>query len=424
MKILLINNYYYNRGGDCTYLFSLKNLLEDKGHQVIVFSMHHPQNFSTDSSKYFVSYINYPDELKNMRVSAVFDVLSRTIYSLEAKTKLDQLIEEERPDIAHLQNIHHHLTPSIFYPLKRNHIPIVWTLHDFTLICPNTSFLDHSRICEKCKKWNYFWPPITKCKKNSFSASTMAAIETALQRIMQVNELVDVFIAPSNFMKSKLIEYGFDEKNILQLNNFTNIKTVKEIKRGGNYFLYAGRIAQEKGIKTLIDAALKADGHSLKIVGEGPLMNEMVSYVRSRNGTGIEFLGHRNHEEVIDLLMNCRFLVLPSECYENYPYSIIEAFACGKPVIATRIGGIPELVKNWDTGLLFEPGDSGNLNLKINFLLNHPEKTEEMGERAKRFVERELSAERHYKILMNTYECLTNKVNKEQGDVISGMGAG
>jgi glycosyltransferase involved in cell wall biosynthesis len=407
MKVLLVSNFYYNRGGDCTYMFSLKKLLESKGHKVIVFSMNHPQNFDSEYSKYFVSYINYDEEVKNINISTGFEVLSRAVYSLEAKKKIEHLVEDEMPDIVHLQNIHHHITPSILYSFKKHNIPIVWTLHDFVLICPNTSFLSHGMICERCRKRKYYWPPIVRCKKNSFAASTMAAIETSLHRIMKVNDLVDKFIAPSEFLRDKLIDYGFKKDKIICINNFNNIGLSNKENTPDDFYLYVGRISYEKGIKTLIDAAISADTGRLKIVGEGPLKEDMASYVKSRNANGrIEFLGHKSHAEVMELLKKCRFLVLPSECYENFPYSALEACSSGKPIIASRIGGIPEIVKNWDTGLLFEPGNSEYLSLKIRYFMKHPEKAEEMGRNARLFVKKKLNPERYYSKLMDMYKSI------------------
>ncbi len=389
-------------------MFSLKKLLEDKGHKVIVFSMNHPLNFQSEYSRYFVDYINYDEAVKSINLATGFEVLSRAVFSIDAKRKIEELIEDEKPDIAHLQNIHHHITPSIFYSLKKNKIPIVWTLHDFVLICPNTSFLINGRICERCKKVRYFWPALIKCKKNSFLASLMAGLETTIHRLMRINDLVDIFIAPSEFLRNKLIEYGFDEKRIVSLNNFANIEITENINKDNGYYLYIGRLSFEKGIKTLIDAALMANSGTLKIIGEGPLKEEMVSYTKTRRGgkAGIEFLGHKSHDEVIRFLKGARFLVLPSECYENFPYSVIEAFACGKPVIASRLGGIPELVKNWQTGLLFTPGDVENLSLKIRFLMKHPDKARAIGENARGFVKERLTKERHYEELMKVYSGL------------------
>ncbi len=404
MKVLLINNFYYGRGGDCTYLFSLKRLLEAKGHKVIIFSMHHPENYDSEFSEHFVSYINFPDELKQFSISAGFDVLSRTVFSLEAKLKIEKLIEKEKPDIAHLQNVYHHITPSVLYSLRKNQIPIVWTLHDYNIICPNTSFLSHDKICEKCKKRKFYWPVITKCKKESFSASTMAAVETILHRIMNINDLVDIFITPSEFLRNKMIEYGFQGDNIKCLNNFNEVQLNNDSSDAGDYYIYLGRLSQEKGLKTLIDAALMANSGHLKILGDGPLREDLKAYIAAKtNNDTIELLGHVEHNEVIELLRKCSFVILSSECYENFPYSIIEAFACGKPVIASRLGGIPEIVRNWETGLLFEAGDSDNLSLKIKFFLNHQEKAVEMGKAARQFAEQELSRDKHYDRLSDIY---------------------
>ena len=418
MKVLLISNFYYDRGGDCTYLFSLKKLLEEKGHKVIVFSMRHPRNFNSDYSRYFVSYINYEEEIQHIDISSSLRVLKRTIYSHEAKKKIEELIRDEKPDIAHLQNIHHHITPSIFYPLKKYKVPIVWTLHDYTLICPNTSLLSHGRICEKCKKRKYFWPIIDRCKKDSLSASTMAAIETAMHRIMKTNDLVDVFIAPSEFLRKKIIEYGFRKEKIICLSNFANIDLANEDEKIDNYFIYSGRISEEKGLKTLIDAVFKVFNDKninfnklktskLKIVGDGPINDELIAYVNSKYlNNKIEFLGYKKHDEAVKIMRGGSFVVLPSEWYENYPYTIIEAFASSKPVIGSRIGGVPEIIKNWETGLLFEPGNSDELSLKIKFFINHPDKAIEMGKSARMFLEQELNPENHYKKLMEIYKQL------------------
>ncbi|RJQ56190.1 MAG: glycosyltransferase family 1 protein [Nitrospiraceae bacterium] len=419
MKILLVSNFYYNRGGDCTYLFYLKKLLEKRGHNVIIFSMNHPQNFDSEYSRHFVSYINYDEEVKSKTIASVFKVLNRTIYSNEARRRIEELILDEKPDIAHLQNIHHHITPSVFYALKKNNIPIVWTLHDYTVICPNTSFLSHGKVCEKCRKSKYYWPLILRCKKNSFGASAMAAFETMIHMKMGVNDLVDIFIAPSSFLENKLIDYGFDRAKIRHLTNFMTDISVSDaenkISGTSDYYLYIGRVSEEKGIKTLIDAASKIDSCKLKIVGTGPLEEEMVSYAESKNGiNNIEFLGYRKHEEVLSLLRGCRFVVLPSEWYENYPYSVLEAFSYGKPVIGSRIGGIPEIVKNWETGLLFDPGDSEDLSLKIRFLINHPDKAEMLGRNARRFIDEEINADKHYDDLMSIYSFVLQKTMAEK----------
>lgn len=391
-------------------MFSLKRLLEDNGHKVVVFSMHHPLNFPSEYSKYFVSYINYDEEVRNISLSSGIKVLGRTVFSREARRKIEQLINDERPDIAHINNIHHHITPSIFYPLKKHKIPIVWTLHDYTVICPNTSFLANDRICERCRKTKYYWAPLIRCKKGSFLASLVAGIESTIHRMMRVNDFVDVFITPSEFLKKKLIDYGFKEERIICMYHFSESDPNIEKSLSDDYILYVGRLSHEKGIKTLIDAV---SGDSidimLKIIGDGPLKEDMVKYVRLKGTDRIEFLGHLSHDDVLRYIKGCRFVVMPSEWYENYPFAVIEAFACGKPVIGSDTGGLPELIRDTERGLLFEMGNPSDLSVTINYLLNNPDLVIEMGEDASRFVREVLDGRSYYERLIALYESLLSK---------------
>lgn len=411
MKILLVNNYYYNRGGDCTYMFSLKELLEKNGHKVIIFSMNHPNNFDCEYSKYFVSHIDYIEELMSKEIYAGLKVLKRTLFSFEAREKIEAIIKDEKPDIAHIQNIHHHITPSIFYILKKNNIPIVWTLHDYTIICPNTSFLANGKICEKCKKNKYYWPLMVRCKKGSISASAMAAFETIIHRLMHVYDLIDIFIAPSKFLKNKFSEYGFKTDKLVHLNHFIDFPVIQEKMPSDDYYLFVGRITEEKGVKTLIDAAIEVGSSHLKIIGGGPLLNAMKKYVDERdNNKIVEFLDHKSRAELLDYYKKCKFVVIPSEWYENAGLIIFEAYSCGKPVIGAGIGGIPEFIKDTERGLIFMPGNKDDLVAAIRYLLNNPDLVEEMGENVKKYLLEAHGGEAHYKEIMKIYEKVLTKV--------------
>ena len=403
-KVLLVNNFYYNRGGDCTYLFGLKNILEKKGHNVIVFSMHHPQNIDSLWSKYFVNYINYDEEVKRISFKSAIKVATRTIFFLKAKRMIDKLIREEKPDIAHLQNIHHHITPSILYSLKKNKIPVIWTLHDYQLICPNISFLAHGSICERCKKHKYYWPPIIQCKKSSFAASLMSSIEIILHNMMGIDRLINMYIAPSQFLKDKFIEFGFKKEKISQVSHFINDDLIIESTEEDDYYLFVGRITEEKGVKTLIDAAVKVNSSRLKIIGAGPLLEQKIMYAEEKDKNKIiDFLGYMNHEEVFKILNRCKFLVVPSQWYETSGLVILEAFACGKPVIGAHIGGIPELIINYETGLTFRMGDADDLSSKIKYMIDNPKETRRMGRNAIEYLKKELNAEMHYKKIVEIY---------------------
>lgn len=416
MKILLINNFYYYRGGDCTYLFSLKKLLEEKGHKVIIFSMNHPQNFYSEYSPYFVSYINYAEEIKNKSIYSGIKVLFRSIYCAEARRNIEKLIIDTKPDLVHLNNIRHHITPSILRPLKNHNIPVVWTLHDYQLICPNISFIAGGRICEKCKKRKYFWSIFTRCKKNSFLASAMATIEHTVQIITKAYDSVDVFICPSVFLKNKFIKYDFQSEKLILLNHFINVDCDCEDAPLGDYLLYVGRLSEEKGVKTLIDAVINIESCKLKIVGDGPLKEDLILYVKSKNAdNNIEFLGYKNHTDVTKLLKKCKFLIVPSEWYEVTGLVILEAYACGKPVIGSRIGGIPEFIRDNETGLTFEPQNSYDLSSKIDFLMKNPDKIKKMGKAALSFTKQNLSSEKHYEKLMEIYKNTIAKNSKIAG---------
>jgi glycosyltransferase involved in cell wall biosynthesis len=405
MKILMVNNFYYNRGGAQTTALDLEKMLTKKGYEVIPFAMHHNMNFDTQFSKYFVSHIDYAEQINHINPISGFKVIKKCIYSIEAKDNIQRLIINEKPDIAHVQNIHHHITPSIFYVLKKYNIPIIWTLHNYVLLCPNTRFLCNRQICERCKKYKYYYALLTRCKKDSFLASSLAAIETIIHKIMKINELINVFISPSKFLRRKFIEYGFDSNKIVVIPHSIDISHLNGDIEDHGYYLYVGRISEEKGIKTLIDATLKEGQTKLKIVGGGPLMAELINYVNINDKKGlIEILGHRDRNEVFDLLRKCRFLVLPSECYESFGYVVLEAFASSKPVVASKIGAISELIDNGIDGFLFKPKDISSLSEIISFLNKYPEKAKEMGLNAYNKIKIKYNPENQYNQLINIYK--------------------
>lgn len=404
MRIIMANTFHYARGGDCVYTLGLQELLEAHGHEVIPFAMHHPKNLHSSYSKYFVSYIDYVESLNNFGLITGLKVASRSVYSREAKKKMKELLDDLKPDIAHLQNIHNHLTPSILYPLKENNIPVVWTLHDYKLICPNTSFLRDGEICERCRKTRYYYAPITKCKKGSFAASLMACTESYVHRLLRIQKLVDVFVAPSNFLRNKLIEYGIDEDRIVSLPNFIDVGGDIGPAGVGDYILYGGRLSPEKGVDVLIEAARGIQGAHFIIAGDGPQREELEGQAATVESSRIDFVGHQPQEKMRELLRAARFVVLPSKWYENCPYAILEAFSFGKPVTGARIGGIPELINDGTNGFLFEPGNVPDLIEKIQCLLKDDCLVDGMGNKAREKVRTEYSPDAYYKNLMSVYK--------------------
>ncbi len=412
MKIILVNKFLYPKGGDAVSTLATGRLLSSKGHKVIFWGMQHPLNPEYPYKDYFVSHVDFNNSRgikNNIKISI------NMLYSLEAKSKIEKVIKIEKPDIVHLNNFAHQISPSILDALNKYKIPMVMTMHDYKLVCPTYNMLLNGKPCEKCKGGRYYQCFINKCAKKSFSKSLLNAFEMHLhQHVLRLYDLIDIFISPSEFLKSKLEEMGFKGRvkhipNFAELDEFQPQYTWLE-----NTIVYFGRLSQEKGLLTLIEAIKKINGIFLKIIGDGPMEAILKEKVRNENIKNIYFLGYKSGEDLKEEIRKIMFVVFPSECYENNPYTVIESFALGKPVIGSRMGGIPELVKENETGLLFDPSNSDDLSLKIEYLRNNPNEIMKMGRNARAFVELQINAENHYQKLMELYNQAINH-NKRWG---------
>jgi len=407
MRILLANKFFYLKGGAENSFFQTAQLLESKGHEIAFFSMQDKRNFSSKYGKYFIEPVDY-DSTKGLMNTAkeCFNIL----YSMESRNKMNPLLEEFKPEVAHLNNIYHQISPSILHSLKKSNIPVIMTLRDYKLVCASYSMLFNGHICEDCKNGRFISIINKKCVKGSKAMSFINAIEMYLHhKIMHIYDIVDVFISPSRFLIDKVHEMGF-KRNIQYLPNFVKAEDYKpHFDWQEKSIVYFGRLSKEKGLYTLLEAVKGVDV-TQKIVGEGPMKKSLKSIAQKHELRNVKFLEYKNGIDLKNELTSSMFVVLPSECYENNPRSIIEAFALGKPVIGSKIGGIPELVKNGITGLTFTPGDAEDLRSKIEFMIKNPSKIIEMGANAREFVEKELNAEKHYKGLMRIYkEAATSK---------------
>ena len=389
MKILLINKFLYHRGGDCTYTFSLSNLLRSKGHDVYYWGMKHPKNYDFEDEKYFPDHIDFEEVNKNKNIINSFRVISRSIYSFHAKKRIREYLKKIKPDIVHLNNIHSHLTPSIIDEINRFNIPIVWTLHDYELICPNIHFLSNEKVCEKCKEHKYYQCVINRCKKNSLTASIVTAIKSYTHYFLNIEKKVDYFIAPSKFLGNKFIEYEWNENKIRHIRNFLPNFSKLNKSNVDDYILYFGGLSPWKGILTLIKAVRELKEVKLVIVGSGTEKDNIEKKIKVDKITNVQLLGYKSGNELDKIVSESKFIIVPSEWYENCPYSIMEAMALGKPVIGANIGGIPELIEYGKTGLLFKSGNVNDLKNKIEWLYKRPEKIKEFGENAKLKAENE-----------------------------------
>ncbi|MDZ7860574.1 MAG: glycosyltransferase family 4 protein [Candidatus Krumholzibacteriota bacterium] len=411
MRILMAQKFHFYRGGDSTYMFNLTKLHRDRGHKVAHFSMSHPENIESEYSGYFASEIDFPQLLEDFSPRSAAKVITKSIYNREAARNITELIESFKPDIAHFHNIHDHLSTSIVKPFYSRGIPIVWTLHDYRLICPNSTFLSKGEICERCLPGRFYNVLLRRCKKGSLPASLVAMLSAYFGRLTRVKNRVSHFITPSLFLKGKLVSAGFDEGRITAVPNFVDLSSFASDPEEEDYFIYSGRLSFEKGIDILIEAAAKLQSGRLLIVGGGPEEERLKGLAARLGADNVEFTGHKSKDELRHILSRAQFAVLPSRWYENLPFSIIEAFAVGKAVVASDIGGIPEMVKDGVNGYLFPPGDSGILAARLEKLISSPALRRELGQRGREKAEKVYNSKSHYEKITEIY----NKVLKDKG---------
>jgi len=408
MRILFLNNYYYIRGGSERVLFDEMKLLSLFGQETAIFSRTNARNESAFYDRYFP-----PDIITNqIRFSfKALKTVKEIIYSDEAKRRLLQVIDLFKPDIAHTHNIYGRLSLSVLDALKEKKIPTVLTLHDYKLLCPVYLMLNHGQICERCKDRNHFHAFFSKCHKNSYPASLVYAFESWFNHRFNKYDSVRNFISPSRFLRNKAIEFGWHPEKIIYIPNFIEPTKVPVQSFDGSYFLYFGRLSHEKGVGTLLNAyhSILASTKTtniipkLFIVGDGPIRKELESTFGDNN-VHVQFFGHLSGKALEDAIGGAQFIVMPSEWYENAPLSLLEAFAFGKPVIGSRIGGIPEMIEDGVNGFLFKAGNCEELRGKLEIAMNLPNsKIREMGMAAREKVEREYNATVHYKKLMEVY---------------------
>lgn len=401
MKILLVNKFLYPKGGDAISTVNTGTLLATHGHQVAFWGMDNRSNPYYPHRQHFVSNVDYdnPGGLKQQITMAV-----NMLYSIEAKRKFELMLRATRPDIVHLNNFAHQISPSILHVLKQNNIPSVMTMRDYKLICPVYSLLLKGKPCQLCAKGKYYQCLINKCSKDSYLKSFLNTAEMYLHhKILNIYDLIDVFISPSQFLKAKLLEMGF-KRDIVHLPNFALAPQQSPAGQPDRKTIcYVGRLSHEKGIFTLIQA-VKGIDVNLKIIGDGPLKESAAREVNSRQIDNVQFLGYISGDALHAQVASSLACVLPSECYENNPRTIIEAFCLARPVIGARIGGIPELVKDGQTGLTFEPGNVADLRSKIAAAISNPGRMADMGNNAKRFAQENLNPDKHYEQLIRIYQ--------------------
>lgn len=397
----MVNKFYYIKGGSETYYFALKRLLEKHGHKVIDFSMVDPRNYESPYSKYFVDNVDYENacSITNKTRMAI-----NIIYSFEAKKKFESLVLAEKPDIVHLHIFQHQISTSILDVIKKYNIPTVYTAHDLKMVCPNYKMMHHGKICEKCKGGKYYHCAINKCVKNSFIKSCINVVEGYLHKWRHSYSVIDQIITPSLFYYRKFKEFGIDPERMVHIPNFLDtdkpVVSCREDKE--KYYLYFGRLSEEKGVFTLLKA-FSGLLENLYIVGTGPIQEEILQYITNHKLRNIYLLGYMSGQELKDIVGNAKAVILPSEWYENGPYSAIEALQLGIPIIGANIGGIPELIDG--NGFLFQSGVAESLAIQILKVEKMPDQQYKyLKLMSSRLYQNNYTAENYYKKIEKIYE--------------------
>jgi glycosyltransferase involved in cell wall biosynthesis len=399
MKILMANKFFFHKGGAEVVMFQEREHLLHSGQEVIEFSMQDERNFDSAYESHFVHGKDYRTGhglSKKVRLALSF------VHSREAVRKIAGLIDEVQPDLMHCHNVYHQMTPSIINVAKSRGIPVVLTLHDSKPVCPTYLRLRAGRPCSLCLDGDFRQVLMNRCAGGSIKESALLYAEATIQRWLGSYEKVDRFLAPSRFMRDSAL-HRFRSEQVILLYNGVDTDEIEVSTRDEGYVLYLGRLSKEKGVETLLRAHGDAGSWDLVIAGTGPLARDLQMQYRSAR-----FVGQLSGEALKTTIAGASAIVVPSECYENCPMSVLEAMAYGKPVVASRIGGIPELVVDGETGVLFEPGDADELRTHLSRLMSNAPLRVRMGAAGRTRAEREFPIEKHNAGLIDIYRSLVS----------------
>ena len=381
MRILHINKFGYRKGGAESYMLDLAELQREAGHETAVFAMTHARNEPSPYSQHYPPYVEY-DPLPD-GIGAQLRAGAGMLWNRAASSGLAAVIEKFRPDVAHLHNVYHQLSPSVLRPLRRSRTPMVMTLHDYKLVCPTYDMLDHGRICEACLPHSFHQAALHRCKNDSVIASGLLGFELGMHRLFGAYGGVQRFLCPSQFLESKMRKGGLYPDRLRHLPYVAYIPEEPAPDNPSGPFLFAGRLAAQKAVDVLIDAIALVPGARLEIAGEGPERAALEQQAAVVAPSQVRFLGFLDRAGVTRAMAAARAVVIPSRWYENQPMVILEAMALGLPVIGTDLGGIAEQLDAGHTGLLVRRDDPGDLATAMRRLMTDPAAARAMGDAAR-----------------------------------------
>ena len=381
MRVLHVNKFLYRRGGAESYMFDLADLQKSAGDEVAFFGMDHPDNDPMPYKSHFPSYVEFRPA--SMSIGLAIKATARMLYSRSAEVGIEAVITDFRPDVVHLHNIYHQLSPSVLRPLARAGIPALMTLHDYKLACPTYQFVDHGKVCEACLGGHFYHAATHRCKDGSLSASVLASVESYAHGITRAYAPVKLFITPSRFLAGKMTEAGVFPERMRLLNHFIDAVPIGLAEGDASGFVFAGRLSQEKGVDVLIRAAGELPDVTIDVLGDGPERAGLERLAAEVAPGRVRFRGRLDKDSVHAAMRSALAVVVPSRWYENQPMTILEAFACGVPVIGSRIGGIPELVIDGVSGYTVAQNDPPALAQRMLELASAPAAARELGRAAR-----------------------------------------
>jgi glycosyltransferase involved in cell wall biosynthesis len=392
MKILMCHNYYRENGGENLIFDQQRQILEEHGHQVMLY---------TRDSAEVADY--------NWRRKAAF--FPNTVFSRQTYTDIRRLIQQIRPDVAIVQNVFPLISPSIYHALAAESVPTVQLVFNYRLICPDAHLYTHGQICERCVAGDYIHAVRWKCFRQSYLLSALYAVTLAWHhRTGTFQRLIDAFVVPDRTLKAKLVQAKFDPAKIFINPNAFDLSAVEPSWAAESYLLYVGRFVAQKGVLTLLRAMCEVRSPiGLWLVGRGPLQMEIARFIEQNRLERVRLFSDVWGSELQDLISKAYALVVPSEWYDNSPRIVSESFAAGKPVIGSRIGGIQDCVMDESTGLLFEPGNATDLAAKIDRLAGNPSLQQRLGQQARQFMEERYGADQHYQQFFAVLESLIQR---------------
>lgn len=394
MKIAIVHNTYRQRGGEDVVVAAETALLERKGHKV-------------------VCYARSNDEIASLSLSQKLLLVKDIVHAEKSKRELLSLLRAEKPDVVHVHNTFLMISPSVYEACRNAGVPVVQTLHNYRLLCPGWSLSRDGHVCEECIDdglWRSVWHGCYRDSRMMTAAVVLLLQEHRSKRTW--DRSVDSYVALTHFARNKFIQGGLPSSAIHVKPNFLELDP-GERASDGRRFVFVGRLSREKGVWTLLDAWQRLP-HSipLLIIGDGPLRQSLESAARLRSLSNITFTGWLSRPEVYAAVKNASALIIPSVCYEGFPMTLVEAFACGTPVIGSGLGGVAEIIEDGRNGLHFTAGDASDLADKVKWAWACPEALAEMGHAGRQEFERRYSAETNYKLLLQIYEKTISRAAK------------